>query len=164
MWQYWKLGTLRPQAELQGLREGLPPDMQYAGPPESGIRPGAHDQTPSYGSNSTTALWSPSGQERLRESTPKEKTGVKPHRRISDQVTLFRQLLQRNWYQMYWVSFPLEHTSNTERGILTHGQPRFSISSAQACILERILQRHLMVSTQHGKQLLPVISLTAKLA
>ena len=39
---------------------------------------------------------------------------------------------------MYWVSFPLEHTSNAERGILTHGQPRFSISSAQACTLERI--------------------------
>ena len=38
------------------------------------------------------------------------------------------------------------------------GQPRFSISSAQACILERILQCHLMVSTQHGKQQLPVIS------
>ena len=29
-------------------------------------------------------------------------------------MTLFRQLLQRNWYQMYWVSFPLEHTSNAE--------------------------------------------------
>ena len=26
-----------------------------------GICPGAHEQTPSYGSNSTTALWSPSG-------------------------------------------------------------------------------------------------------
>ena len=62
------------------------------------------------------------------------------------------------------VSFPLEHTNNAERGILTHGPPRFSISSAQACTLERILQRHLMVSTQHGKQQLPVISLTAKLA
>ena len=60
-------------------------------------------------------------------------------------LTLLRQLLQRNWYQMYWVSFPLEHTSNAERGILTHGQPRFSISSAQACTLERILQRHIMV-------------------
>ena len=79
-------------------------------------------------------------------------------------LTLLRQLLQRNWYQMYWVSFPLEHTSNAERGILTHGQPRFSISSAQASTLERILQRHLMVSTQHGKQQLPVISLTAKSA
>ena len=79
-------------------------------------------------------------------------------------LTLLRQLLQLNWYQMYWVSFPLEHTSNAERGILTHGQPRFSISSAQACTLERILQRHLMVSTQHRKQQLPVISLTAKLA
>ena len=78
-------------------------------------------------------------------------------------LTLFRQLLQWNWYQMYWVSFPLEHTSNTKRGILTHGQPRFSISSAQACTLERILQRHLMVSTQLGKQQLPVISLIAKL-
>ena len=29
-------------------------------------------------------------------------------------LTLLRQLLQRNWYQMYWVSFPLEHTSNAE--------------------------------------------------
>ena len=53
-------GNLRPQAELQGLG-GLPPDMQYAGPPVSGVCPGAHEQTPSYGSNSTTALWSPSG-------------------------------------------------------------------------------------------------------
>ena len=80
-------------------------------------------------------------------------------------LTLLRQLLQRNWYQMYWVSFLLEHTSNAERGILTHGNRWFSISSAvQACTLEKILQRHLMVSTQHGKQQLPVISLTAKLA
>ena len=47
--------------ELQGLGGGLPPDMQYAGPPVSGICPGAHEQTPSYGSNTTTALWSPSG-------------------------------------------------------------------------------------------------------
>ena len=78
-------------------------------------------------------------------------------------LTFLRQLLQQNWYQMYWVSFPLEHTSNAERGILTHGQPRFFISSAQACTLERILQRHLMVSTQHRKQQLLVISLTAKL-
>ena len=31
--RYWKLGTLQPQAELQGLGGGLPPDMQYAGPP-----------------------------------------------------------------------------------------------------------------------------------
>ena len=76
-------------------------------------------------------------------------------------LTLLRQLLQLNWYQIYWVSFPLEHTSNAEKGVLTHGQPRFSISSAQVCTLERILQRHLMVSTQHGKQQLPVISLTA---
>ena len=67
-------------------------------------------------------------------------------------LTLFWQLLQQNWYQLYWVSFPLEHTSNAERGILMHGQPIFSISSAQACTLERILQHHLMVSTQHGKQ------------
>ena len=59
--RYWKLGTLWPQAELQGLGGGLPPDMQYAGPPVSGICLGAHEQTPSYGSNSTTALWSPSG-------------------------------------------------------------------------------------------------------
>ena len=131
--------------------------MQYAGPPVNGICPGAHEQIPSYGSNSTTALWSPSGQERLRESTPKENTGVKPQRQIK--LTLFQQLLQQNWYQMYWVSFPLEHTSNDERGILTHGQPRFSISSDHACTLERILQRHLMVSTQHGKQHLPVISI-----
>ena len=58
----------------------------------------------------------------------------------------------------------MEHTSNAERGILTDGQPRFSISSAQACALERILQRYLMVSTQYGKQQLPVISLTALLA
>ena len=79
-------------------------------------------------------------------------------------LTLLRQLLQWNWYQMYWVSFPLEHTSNAERGILTHGQPRFSISPAQDCTLERILQRHLIVSAQHGKQQLPVTSLTAKLA
>ena len=64
---------------------------------------------------------------------------------------------------MYWDSFPLEHTSNAKRGILTHGQPRLFISSAQACTLERILQRHLMVSTQHRKQQLPVISLTALL-
>ena len=66
-------------------------------------------------------------------------------------LTLFQQLLQRNWYQMYWVSFPLEHTSNAEWKILTHGEPRFSISSAQACALEKILQHHLMASTQHGK-------------
>ena len=86
---------------------------------------------------------------------------MKPRRRICDQLTLFRQLLQWNWYQMYWVSFPLEHTSNAERGILMHGQLRFSISSAQACTLARILKRHIMVSTQHGKQQLPVTSLTA---
>ena len=49
------------QAELQGLGGGLPPDMQYAGPPVSRICLSAHEQTPSYGSNSTTALWSPSG-------------------------------------------------------------------------------------------------------
>ena len=72
-------------------------------------------------------------------------------------LTLFRQLLQRNWYQMYWVSFPLEHTSNAERGILMHGQPRFSISSAQACTLKRNLQLHLMVSTQLGKQQLDLL-------
>ena len=60
-------------------------------------------------------------------------------------IKLFRQLLQRNLYQMYWVSFPLEHTSNAEKGILKHGQPRFSISSAQACTQERILQHHLIV-------------------
>ena len=53
-------GTLRPQAELQGLGGGLPADMQYAGPPVSGTCPGAHEQTHSYESNSTTALWSPS--------------------------------------------------------------------------------------------------------
>ena len=47
------------QAELQGLGEGLPPYMQYAGPPVSGICPGAHEQTPSY--ESYSALWSPSG-------------------------------------------------------------------------------------------------------
>ena len=79
-------------------------------------------------------------------------------------LTLLQQLLQPNWYQTYWVSFPLEYTSNTERGILTNGQPRFSTSPAQACILERILQRHIMVSIQHGKQQLSVISLIAKLA
>ena len=45
MWPYWKLGTLRPQAELQGPGGGLPPDMQYAGPLVSGICPGAHEQT-----------------------------------------------------------------------------------------------------------------------
>ena len=28
---------------------------------------------------------------------------------------------------MYWVSFSLEHTSNAERGILMHGQPRLHI-------------------------------------
>ena len=56
----WKLGTKRSQAELQGLGGGLLPDMQYAGPPASGICPGAHEQTPSYGSNSITVLWSPS--------------------------------------------------------------------------------------------------------
>ena len=72
-------------------------------------------------------------------------------------LTLFRQLLQRKWYQMYLVSFPLEHNSNAERGILMHGKPRFFISSAHACTLEMILQRHLMVLTQHGKQQLPVI-------
>ena len=47
--RYWKLGTLRPQAELQGLGGGLPPDMQYAGPPVSGICPGAHEPTPAMG-------------------------------------------------------------------------------------------------------------------
>ena len=57
MWRYWKLGTLQPQAELQGPGRRLPSDMQYAGPLVSGICPGAHEQTPSYGSNSTTALW-----------------------------------------------------------------------------------------------------------
>ena len=52
----------------------------------SGICPGAHEQTPSYGSNGTTALWSPSGYERLRESTPTEKIGVEPCRWICDQT------------------------------------------------------------------------------
>ena len=77
-------------------------------------------------------------------------------------LTHIWQLLQQTLYQMYWVSIPLEHASNVERGILTHGQPRFSISSAKACTLERILQHHLMVSTQHEKQQLLVISLIAK--
>ena len=52
---------IQRQTELQGLRGGLLPDMQYARPLVSGICPDAHEQTLSYGSNSTTALWSPSG-------------------------------------------------------------------------------------------------------
>ena len=44
------------------------------------------NRPPSYGSNSTTALWSPNGLERLRDSILKEKTGVKPRRRICDQT------------------------------------------------------------------------------
>ena len=38
----WAPYSPRPQ----GLGGGLPPDMQYAGPPVSGICPGAHEQTP----------------------------------------------------------------------------------------------------------------------
>ena len=36
---------------------------------------------------------------------------------------------------------PLEHTSKAERGILVTGLPRISILIAQACTLERSLQR-----------------------
>ena len=45
-----------PRLNYKDLEEVCPPDMQYAGPPVSGICPGAHEQTPSYGSNSTTDL------------------------------------------------------------------------------------------------------------
>ena len=61
-------------------------------------------------------------------------------------------LLQRNWYQMYLGFLSFGAYQQGQEGILMHGQPRLSISSAQACTLERILQRHLMVSTQHGQQ------------
>ena len=52
--------------------------------------------------------------DRLSESTPKEKTGVKPRRRICDQTDTPPAASAAEWYQMYWVSFPLEHTSNAE--------------------------------------------------
>ena len=58
--------------------EVCPPDIQYAGPPVSGICPGTHEQTPSYESNSTTALWSPVDRKGYGESTLKENTGVEP--------------------------------------------------------------------------------------
>ena len=66
-------------------------------------------------------------------------------------LTHFRHLLQQNWYQMYWVSFPLEHTSNVKRGVLVHGQPRFSISSAQACTLDRILLQVDIIALQETR-------------
>ena len=60
--------------------------------------------------------------ERQRRVNSERKSGVKPRRRICDQTDTPPAASQRNWYQMYWVSFPLEHTSNAERGTLTHGQ------------------------------------------
>lgn len=42
-----QLSTSRPQAELQGLGGGLPPDMRHARPTGVWKCPDAHEQTPS---------------------------------------------------------------------------------------------------------------------
>ena len=57
--RYW--APYGPRLNYKDSEEVCPPDMQYAGLPVSGVCPGAQEQTPSYGSNSTTALWLPSG-------------------------------------------------------------------------------------------------------
>ena len=65
---------------------------------------------------------------------------------------LLSQLLQPNWRQMYWFTTPLDHVSEEERGALLPGQHRVSIYIAQAsCALERKLQLHCEVKTQHGR-------------
>ena len=94
------------------------------------------------------------------ESTPKEKTGVKPRRRICDKTDTppaasAAELVPNVLGFLFFGAYQQRREGDPD------GQPRFSISSVQACTLERILQCHLMVSTQHGKQQLPVISLTA---
>ena len=58
--------------------------MQYAGPPVSGIFPGAHEQTSKYGQ----IVPLPCGHlvdRKAKEVNPERKTGVKPHRQICDQ-------------------------------------------------------------------------------
>ena len=91
------------------------------------------------------------GEAKARGVNTERKSGVKPLSGSVIKLTHFQQLLQQNWYLMYWVSFPLEHTGNAESEMLMHVQPRLSISSVQACTLERIHQRRHMVLTQSSQ-------------
>ncbi len=55
----------------------------------------ANDQLPnhSYGSNSSTALWTSLGEKKAKEVNPDSKSGVEPRRRLNGILVTFRQLL-----------------------------------------------------------------------
>ena len=103
------------------------------------------------------------GEAKHRGVKPDRKSGVKPHRRICDQtgtlpaasaaelVPNVLGFLSFGAYQQHQEGDP-DAWATQVLHIICPGT------------LERILQRLLMVSTQHGKQQLPVISLIAKLA
>ena len=64
---------------------------------------------------------------------PDRKSGVESRRRLVEYYETFRHLLQPRWHRPYRLAFPPDPVSKAERGILTTGHPRISISPAQAC-------------------------------